>query len=171
MNKSYQVYERKGLFHIETIPVDMGSPSSICYCENKDAADGICAALNRDAEKFVKGPSKSPITVSVHLDESTGDWVLRLNTPMGFLSVGALNAEEEARAVEAVLQGALELECGVNNMNAMDGPATECPSIRGFWRGQDNANNIVEGRRIRELAAMIMDRDGVNAKLNRYGDE
>jgi hypothetical protein len=82
--------------------------------------------------------------VTTHYDKNGKEWVLRLEKPNGdFVSLGGLVAKEEADLVRDVLQGALELDSCCQT-------ATDEPSV-GFRRGMANANNMVEGRRIREF--------------------
>lgn len=87
---------------------------------------------------------------SIHEDDN-GEWVLRINDTYGYAGLGSFNGKFEAETIRDVLQGALELdECcrGYETNPAMFSQSTPSKKFRG---GMKNANNMVEGRKLREL--------------------
>ncbi len=85
---------------------------------------------------------------SIHYDDVLDEWVLRLNATNGsYAGIGALNGQHEAEIVRDVLQGALELAhvVDIGMVNYGEG------KTHSWMRGMKNANNIVEGRKLREL--------------------
>lgn len=79
------------------------------------------------------------MNITVH--ENDGEWVLRLNDGAGsYVSLGALVGEQEARAVQAVLQGAIELhaECSRPAFRPDD------QHTRGYWSGMRQANKCLD---------------------------
>jgi len=69
-----------------------------------------------------------------------GEWVIRLESPLGHVGLGAAVGDEEATIMVAILQGAIQLataamECHADNR-----------SYGVSWRlGMENANNMVGG--------------------------
>lgn len=75
--------------------------------------------------------------ITTHYDPNGEEWVLRLHSDNGsFASLGGLVGEAEAKMVQAVLQGALELHHCANTFDYSEG----------FRKGMKNADNMVEGR-------------------------
>lgn len=75
------------------------------------------------------------------IHENNGEWVLRLHDGKGqYVGIGVLNGEDEAKAVYATLQGALEVNAAASELvYRSDDTAT-----RSFWSGFRQANKRLE---------------------------
>lgn len=91
--------------------------------------------------------------VSCHTEfhEPSGEWVLYLKATNGNMcGIGALNGEIEAKAVQSILQGALELHYSVlSKCKPIDSEPRE---LYGPWmRGMKNADMLVEGEKLIDI--------------------
>lgn len=117
--------------------------------ELNDIPIGVCRKGGEMSEPIQE--RQDVMHFSIH-EEPNGDWVLRLNAANGSYSgLGSFNGKLEAETIRDVLQGSLELahvvEIGKDGtlFNVAEG------RTRSWMRGMKNANNMVEGRRLREL--------------------
>lgn len=93
-------------------------------------------------------------TIHQNTDGHSGlesDWILRLHDGTGqYIGIGLLNGEEEAKAIYAVLQGAIELDATCSELvYRSDDMAT-----RSFWQGMRQANKQLELHKVRALMPM-----------------